>query len=123
MGFENTFQHFSALRRLGIGHPHAWNVETLLRVPFRVAIFNAESRLRNKPKTSPLKVRTQLKNLCHRLERRVVPFPRHYALVLVLDPGFVRLSWRRTITMDCRISSGSKPETATGFRSFLAIHS
>src|ERR1700690_2405194 len=90
-GFENTLQHFAALRSLGIGYTHTGNVETPLRIELRIAVFNAESRLRDEPKTSPLKIGAQFKNRCHRLERRPVSLPRHYALVLVLDSGFVHL--------------------------------
>ena len=90
MRLEHTFQHFSALRGLRIGYAHAGNVETPLRIPLCITFADAQGGLRDEAEPSPLKIRTQFENICHRPERCVIAFPRNHALVLVFDLRLVR---------------------------------
>ena len=115
-GFKHALQHFAALRGFGIGDAHAGHVEAPLRIPRGIAVANAQRRLRDEPQAAPLEIGTQLEDLRHGLQRGAIAFPRHHALVLVLDLGLAGFSWRSSMTMDCSMSSGSKPETTIGLR-------
>ena len=58
----------------------------------------------------------------HGLERRAIAFPgttRLYWFSTLALPSFI---WRSSMTMDCRISSGSNPATTIGLPSLRAIH-
>ena len=44
-GFQHTFQHFAALRGLGIGDAHAGNVEAPLGIPLGVARRESQARI------------------------------------------------------------------------------
>lgn len=91
MRLQHAFEHFAALRRLRIGDSNSRNLETLLRVPFRVALAETQGRLRNKTESSPFEIRAQLENFGHGAERGTIPFPWNDSLVLILDSGLVGL--------------------------------
>ena len=44
-GFQDAFEHFSALRRLGVGDANPWNVEAALGVKLAEAVAQSQSRL------------------------------------------------------------------------------
>src|ERR1700691_5438021 len=91
MRLEHTFQYFSALRSLRIGDSHSGDVEPLLCVPLCVTLPDPQSGLRNEAEASPLKIGPQFENVGHGPERSAISLPRHYALVLIFDPGLIRL--------------------------------
>src|ERR1700688_499010 len=90
MWLEDSFEHFSALRRFGICHADAGDVETPLRIPFRVAISDAQSRLGDETHAAPFKIGAQLENLGHGTESSPVALSRHHAFVLVFNFGLAR---------------------------------
>ena len=63
-----------------------------------------------KPSAAPLEVRAQLEDLGHHLERARVALRRHDPRYWFSTSQRPSRSWRRTIRIDCRMSSGSKPE-------------
>ena len=89
--FQNTFKYFSALRRLRVRYARLRDGVALLGVPRGVFVANAQCRLRDESKPAPLKIRPQLEDLGHYLERCAIPLPWHNALILVLDSGFARM--------------------------------
>ena len=62
---EHTFQHLPALCGLGIGHSHPGDMEALFGVPFRIAVAEAQSRLRDEAHAAPFEVGAQLEDLGH----------------------------------------------------------
>src|SRR5258708_6313788 len=89
--FQYAFENFATLGGLWIGYPDARNMEALFRVKSRIFIADTKSRLRNETKSTPLEVWAQLEHFGHRSQGGAVPFPRDYALVLVLDLRFSSL--------------------------------
>ena len=89
--FQNTFKYLSALRRLRVCYAGLRDGVALLGVPPGVFVANAQCRLRDESKPAPLKIRPQLEDLGHYLERCAIPLPWHNALILVLDSGFARM--------------------------------
>ena len=85
-GFQNTFEYFSALRRLGISNASFWDGIALLCVPLGVFLANPQRRLGNESQSTPLKVRPQFKDFCHDFESGAISLPRHHPLILVFDP-------------------------------------
>src|ERR1700733_1531374 len=88
---QNTFKYFSALRRLRVSHARIRDSVALLGVPRGIFVANAQCRLRDESEPAPLKIRPQLEDFGHYLERRAIAPPRHYPLILILDPGFARM--------------------------------
>ena len=85
---QNALQHLAALRGFGIGDAHAGHVEALLGIPFCIVVADAQRRLRDEAQAAPFKIRPQLEDLGHCLERGAIALPRHNALVLVLNLRF-----------------------------------
>src|ERR1700693_1980362 len=90
-GLEHSFQHLTALGRLGIGDANTGDPEALLSVPLRVSIADTQSGLRNETHAAPLEIGTQLEDLGHGSQSRPAALPRDHALVLIFHLRFAGL--------------------------------
>ena len=81
---QHALQHLAALRGFRIGDPHAGNRETRSASQSRIALANAQGRLRDEPHAAPLEIIAQLEHFGDGPQGRAIAFPRHDALVLVL---------------------------------------
>ena len=82
-----------------------------LGVEVGVGVGELQRALGDEPEAAPLEVRPQLEDLGHHLERAQVALVGDDALVLVLDlAAALGAAGCRIIRIDCRMSSGSKPE-------------
>src|ERR1700729_1741474 len=89
--FQNTFKYFSTLRRLRVSYACIRDSVALLGVPRGIFVANAQCRLRDESKPAPLKIRPQLEDFGHYLERCTIALPWHYPFILILAPGFARM--------------------------------
>ena len=107
---QHAFEHLAALRRLRIGDPDARHAEAPLGIPVGVAVADAQRRLRDEAEAAPLEVRAAARTPrpWPRAPRGCPPTARR-ACTGSRPPRGRPASCRSSITIDCRMSSGSKP--------------
>jgi len=87
-GFEDALKNLPTLCGFRICYTHSRNRKPLFRIPSGELFPDLQRGLRDESQATPLKIRTQFKDLSHSLQRRAVSFPRNNALVLIFDLRF-----------------------------------
>ena len=86
--FEDALKNLATLCGFRICYTHSRNRKPLFRIPRGELFPDPQRGLRDESQATPLKIRTQFKDLSHSLQRCAVSFTGNDTLILIFDFRF-----------------------------------